>query len=125
MDAIEVIEARDEETFTSVGEEKLETLIELAQPYLPEAREDLEGLRNQGIAFLVLHWVTKGDRGGASGAISQEKEGELSSSYSVPKSGGQSEDFSTTTWGVEFMGIRDKLAVAPDECEEDEEETVG
>lgn len=107
----DIIETRAPEVFEA-QEDRLEGLIALAEPYLRPVPAEYSGLRDQGLAFLVLHWLAKEGREGSVGSVIEEKEGELTLKYSAPASGSDA-DYSTTTWGAEFLGMRRRLALLP------------
>jgi hypothetical protein len=121
VSAKDVIELRAPEIYaeyTADDNDRLTPLIELAEPYLNLVEEAYEPVRDQGLAFLVLHWITLLDRGGASGVVTEEKEGDLSRKYALPV-GVVHTDYSSTSWGIEFVGIRRKIALLPAPEEEE------
>lgn len=67
--------------------------------------------RNLAVALLILHWLAKEDSGSAPGAVTSESEGGVSRAYSTPTpSPGQDGDLSSTSWGMEILGLRRKMA---------------
>jgi hypothetical protein len=116
MDIEDIIELRAPALFEA-HEDDLEALIELAEPYLNPVEEQYDGLRNQGIAFLVCHWITKAETG-VSGPVTEEKTGDISVKYAVAST---NQDYGSTTWGAEFLGIRRKLSLLPIPVEEEED----
>lgn len=62
-------------------------------------------LRDKAVALLVMHWLEMRDRGGTSGMIKSEREGDLSRSYGL--SGQTTDDYlSQTAWGLELLDLR-------------------
>lgn len=85
-------------------------LIELAEAETgPAAYGDL---RPTAVALLTLHWLTLQERGkgGASGVITSETEGDLSRTYATPDSG--ITDLSATIWGQELERLGKKTTLS-------------
>ena len=98
MNPQEIVEARAPEY---EGQPRIADLLALAEE---ETGSAYGTSRNKAVALLVLHWLTKEKRGGASGAITSESEGQLSRSYgSASDAGG---DYSTTSYGAELLNLR-------------------
>ena len=114
MSAKDVIEVRAAETYAEYteGTDRLTPLIELAEPYLNLVEEEFEPLRDQGLAFLVLHWITSGKRDGAAGVLIEMKEGDLAVKFALPE-GVKNSDYSSTSWGIEFTIVRRKISLLP------------
>jgi hypothetical protein len=66
--------------------------------------------RNKAIALLTLHWLALQERGrgGATGQITSETEGDLSRSYAATAvaSGSSGEALMATSWGQELKRLR-------------------
>jgi hypothetical protein len=115
VSAKEVIGLRDPVTYaeyTADATDRLTPLIELAEPYLNPVEEEYEDLREQGLAYLVLHWITLLPRGGASGVVIEEKEGDVAMKYALPE-GVRNTEYSATSWGIEFVTVRRKISLLP------------
>lgn len=95
----EIVEARAPEY---EGEPRIADLLELAEE---ETGSAYGTLRNKAVALLVLHWLTKDKRGGASGPIQSESEGQLSRSYGS-SSNVEGGDLSSTSYGAELLNLR-------------------
>lgn len=69
--------------------------------------------RNTAVAYLVLHWLALEARGTAAapGAITGEREGDLSRSYVVGAARDVT-DLRSTTWGSQLLRLRDATIFA-------------
>jgi hypothetical protein len=74
--------------------------------------------RNQAIALLVLHWLTRNDKDGignsSPGALQMEREGSLQRQWLVDFSLTKAQpDQSQTAWGMELLGLRKSCVFGP------------
>ena len=76
---------------------RLTSMIELAETRLQECT--FGDNYNEAVALLVLHMYEISDRGGAGGAVTSEKEGQLSRSFGAAASSGA---LDATSWGQEL-----------------------
>ena len=103
---VQIINARDPSVDT--GEARVTTLITLAT----NQTGTIYGTeRNTAIALTVLHWLTLSGRGGASGAIASEKEGDLARAYHKPMT--DIGFWSSTSWGMELLNLRRMFVFGP------------
>lgn len=67
--------------------------------------------QDDAIALLVLHWLELESRGGAGGAISSEKEGDLARTYAISDSG--DDDLKSTKWGLMRLRLQRAYIFGP------------
>ena len=65
---------------------------------------------NDAIALLVLHLYEVNDRGGSGGAVTSEKEGQLSRSFGTAAS---SSSWGDTSWGRELQTLSSSIHFGP------------
>ncbi len=93
---------------TKSGDSRLTAMIELAELNLSE---DVFGDHyNQAVALLVLHLYEMSSRTGSGGAITSEKEGQLSRSFAAVAS---AIAWGSTSWGQELIHLTQSLNVFP------------
>ncbi|MDK1020030.1 MAG: DUF4054 domain-containing protein [Candidatus Hydrogenedentes bacterium] len=90
------------------GDSRLSDMIELATPRLSTAT--FGDHFNEAVALLVLHMYEIGDRGGAGGPVTSEKEGQLARSFAAAASSGALSD---TSWGRELERLTRSLHFFP------------
>lgn len=99
LTAAQIIELRAPAFYT---DSRLTDLISLAEDGL--SSQAFGSRYNEAVALQVCHWLEKENRGGASGPVSMEKEGELQRGYAASLAGDPG-DLITTGWGTELQAL--------------------
>jgi hypothetical protein len=114
MDVTTILEAIAPELS---GDSRVETFITLAQGRLDATAWGT--LYPQGVAFLVAHMMTMANRaaaegvgGGSPGPVTSRSAGDLSVGYGTAGGtfGARDSDYTQTSFGIQFLAIRDTLA---------------
>jgi hypothetical protein len=92
---------------STVQDERFDGLVDLAKVQISECV--FGNKYAYAVSLIVLHWLALDERGGASGSITSEDEGDLSRSYGNQGSG----YYSTTSWGSEFERLKKSLVFSP------------
>lgn len=66
-----------------------------------------------GVAFLAAHILTMIARAGVSGAVIEETVGEVTQRYSSPISDGKRDQYLATSYGAEYLRLRNTLVFTP------------
>jgi hypothetical protein len=66
-----------------------------------------------GVAYLAAHLLTMSGRAGVAGAVVREQIGEISTQYSSPKSDAKHDQYLATSYGAEFLSLRNSVVVTP------------
>ena len=93
---------------TKTGDSRLTGMIELAELNLAEGTYGDH--YNNAVALLVLHLYEMSSRTGSGGAITSEKEGQLSRSFAAAAS---SIAWAATSWGQELIQLTKSIVVFP------------
>jgi hypothetical protein len=94
--------------FSEVSNTKLNEITAFVQYQINE--DCWSNRAPHGLALLVAHTLTLGERGGTSGSITSEKVGDLARSYSGPTG---DDELDTTSYGKEFKRLRKMLVISP------------
>ena len=66
-----------------------------------------------GVAYLTAHLMCMSGRAGVSGAVVREQIGEISTQYSSPKSDAKHDQYLATSYGAEFLSLRNSVVITP------------
>lgn len=66
-----------------------------------------------GMAYLACHLMSMSVREGIGGAVIREQVGEISQSYSSPISDGKRDQFLASSYGAEFLSLRNSVVITP------------
>jgi hypothetical protein len=68
---------------------------------------------NFGMAYLAAHLMAMSRREGIGGSVVREQVGEISQSFSSPISDGRHDQYLATSYGAEFLSLRNSVVITP------------
>lgn len=97
--------------FADAGNSALNIYIELADKCVGSGK--FGDKRDQAVAFLAAHMFAKVNSGGATGAITKEKVGDLEVTYGNAMSNSSGDEFQTTPYGQLYWNLLRGCVITP------------